>query len=152
REVRHDADVGNHCIEILGFYDLAHDLLHLLYVVVCDLDARAGGRLDIDDKLPGIRAREKRNSYEWNEKEAEQEHSSKNDQGVPRAVESLVHISLVNIQHFFEVGVEAGVESRAPGFFGVFTVGVGRFEKVRAEEWNHRDRVKVRGSQRENHS
>src|ERR1700722_1184929 len=152
RQIGHNADIRNHCIEILGFYNLAHDLFNLLYVVVGDFDASARRSLHVDDELAGIGAREKRNSDEWNEKEAEQEYSSKNYQGFPRAVESLVYISLVNIQHFFKLSVEAGVESCAPGLLGFFAVGMGRFQEVRAEQWNHRDRIKIRGSKREDHS
>jgi hypothetical protein len=66
--------------------NLAHDVFHLLYVVVCDFDARARGSLHVNDELAGIRAGEKRNSDKRDEKKAEQKYPGENEQGFPRTI------------------------------------------------------------------
>ena len=115
-QIGHDADVRDYRVQIFGLHDLAHDVFHLLDVIVGDFDARAGGSFHVDDELAGVGAREKRNADERDEKEAEQENASEKNERFARTVQSFLHVFFVDVQHLFEFGVEAGVESRAPGF------------------------------------
>jgi hypothetical protein len=52
-----DADVGDDDLEVALRHHFADDVLHLADQFVRQFQARAGGRLDIDDKLAGIGAR-----------------------------------------------------------------------------------------------
>ena len=102
-------------LEVARVHHLADQVLHLGHVLIGHFQARAGGHLEIDGKLPGVGAREEGQAQEGVDGQAGQKHPRQSRHGPPRPLERPPHPVLVIIEQLPKHPVEPGVESFPPG-------------------------------------
>jgi len=114
---RLDADVGHDDPEVFLGDDRADEGLDTFDILLGDVDAGAGGRLEVDDELAWVCAREVGDPHERVESEAEEEDGEDSDHGADGTEEGPAECPVVAAEH----GMEAGIE---PPVQGVASVGV----------------------------
>ena len=118
REIRSRADVGNDHAEILGRYDFSHQVLNLGHLVLGHGEARPVGRLQIDDELPGVRARKEGETEQGNHRQASGEGYGESGQRHHGPAQHHRDQAVVESEKTFEPVVEPDVEPFAQGSTG----------------------------------
>ena len=138
-----------------GLDRVPDQVLHLGHVLVGDLDARSGGRLDVDGELAGVGPRKKRQAQKRIDRQTEHETRQRARPRSGRDAQGPAHPVFIDIQDLVESAVESAVEPAPQTEPPVRRPRVRAahdraecFQKPRAEQRNHRHRDHERRQQR----
>ena len=155
-EARSGADVGDNDLQVVCGNDLADDVFDLADQLVGQFQPGARGRLEVDQKLAGIRPREIALTHQRVEGQADQEQTENHRNSQDRATQRYPQVSLVAVQHAGKLVVEPGIEALAPALcpglcglrVGAFAVmAVRRLDQIRAKQRHHRHGHEIRSEQ-----
>ena len=109
-----DPDIVYDDRKVVGIDCFTNDLLGAGEFLFGNLEAGAGGGLDIDDKLPRVRLREIREAQQGVERQAGEEDYPEDRQHPDRPAQYVLHRDFVSRQHPLKEAIETVVEARAP--------------------------------------
>ena len=75
RKIVHHTDIGNDHVQIIRRYGMPNKILHSPHILVCDFDASACGRLEVNGELTGVGLGKESQAQERIDCQAYYEHS-----------------------------------------------------------------------------
>ncbi len=152
-QVRRHSDVGDNHLQVMFADDLADVVLHPGDVPVGHLQAGAGRRLHVDDKLAGVGAREEGQAQQRDQRQAHHKAAHDENHGGNGALQRFGNGFIVLGQHAVVVMIETGNEpSKQRLGFQVPAVPVHRLDEPRAEQRHNRHRHQVGRGQGQHHA
>ena len=149
-----DPDVGDNDFQFVGRHHLANNLLHLPDLLVGQFQPGAGGRFEIDHKLPRVRPGKIRLTHQRIEPQAQHKYSRYSQHRCQWPQQGQTQPAFVAIQHPIEFPVESGVKPRPPAsrsFRPGRRMRRMTFDQLGTKQWHHRQRHHIRRQQRKDH-